>query len=196
MKKLINIFVFAFIILVFESFGVMAEESKVQPPIITNEKLREYKEFISKFGIKEKEIPDLKSEIVAHQKDINYEENVQRALKEKTESEKGYKVRANCGRKNDIKILLNYSVIYDAKPNREYIYNVSGSLYQIAYIYEKYKAVYSNTGRLVQIIFPIDKNFSCTFSGKGAFQGVVDTEGNLYNRSGSRPNLEDVDSFD
>lgn len=193
MKKLINIFVFAFIILVFESFLVMAEESKVQPPIITNEKLREYKEFISKFGIKEKEIPDLKSEIVAHQKDINYEENVQRALKEKTESEKGYKVRANCGRKNEIKILLNYSVIYDTKPNREYIYNVSGSLYQIAYIYEKYKAIYSNTGRLAQIIIPIDKNFSCAFSGKGAFQGVVDTEGNLYNRSGSRPNFEDVE---
>lgn len=193
MKKLANIFIFTFIILVFESFGVFAEENKIQPPIITNEKLREYKNFISEKGIKEREIPDLKHKISANVKDLNYKENVQRALKEKTESEKGYKVRANCGRKNDIKVLLNYSVIYDSSPNIEYIYNVSGSLYQIAYIYEQYKAVYSNTGRLAQIIFPIDKNFSCTFSGKGAFQGVVDTEGNLYNRSGSRPNFEDAE---
>ena len=193
MKKILNLLVFLSFIFAGGNSAAIAEESKVQPPVITNEKLREYKDFISEFEIKEKEIPDLKSEIAAHQKDINYEENVQRALKEKTESDKGYKVKANCGRKNDIKILLNYSVIYDAKPNREYIYNVSGSLYQIAYIYEKYKAVYSNTGRLAQIIIPIDKNFSCAFSGKGAFQGVVDTEGNLYNRSGSLPNFENSD---
>ena len=193
MKKFLNVLIFLSFIFAGGNFAVIAEENVVQPPVITNEKLREYKDFISEFEIKEKEIPDLQQEISANEKDLNYEENVQRALKEKTESEKGYKVKANCGRKNEIKILLNYSVIYDTKPNREYIYNVSGSLYQIAYIYDKYKAVYSNTGRLAQIIFPIDKNFSCTFSGKGAFQGVIDTEGNLYNRSGSRPNFEEAE---
>ena len=136
-------------------------------------------------GIKEKEIPDLKQEIASHEKDKNYKENIQRALKEKSDSINGYKVTANCGKKNDIKILLNYSVIYNTDPNKEYIYSVSGKLYQIAYVYPEYKALYSNLGKLSQIIFPINENYFCIFSGKGALYGVIDTEGNLYNRSGT-----------
>ena len=192
MKKFFILFLFCLLLVGSRNFSAFAEEenSKPLPPVITNEKLREYKDFIAERGIKEKEIPDLKQIISAHSKDKNYKENVERALDENTDSINGYKVRPNCGKKNDIKILLNYSVIYEADPQKEFIYNVSGTLYQIAYVYPEYRAVYSNLGRLAQIIFPLENDFSCIFSGKGALQGIVDTEGNLYNRSGNQQNLE------
>ena len=187
MKKFFILFLFCLCFVLNQNLSAFAdEEAKTPPPPqITNEKLREYKDFIDEAGIKEKEIPDLKATILSHEKDPNYKENVQRALKEKTDSINGYKVKANCGRKNDVKILLNYSVIYDNEPNKEYIYSVAGKLYQIAYVYPEYKAVYSNLGKLTQIIFPLNENYFCIFSGKGALYGIVDTEGNLYNRSGT-----------
>lgn len=187
MKKFFILFLFCLCFVLNQNLSAFAdeEEAKTPPPQITNEKLREYKDFIDENGIKEKEIPDLKTTISSHEKDPNYKENVQRALKEKTDSINGYKVKANCGRKNDVKILLNYSVIYDNEPNKEYIYSVAGKLYQIAYVYPEYKAVYSNLGKLTQIIFPLNENYFCIFSGKGALYGIVDNEGNLYNRSGT-----------
>ena len=188
MKNFILLFLFYLCLGVTQNISAIAgeEEAKTQqPPQITNEKLREYKNFIEKKNKKEKEIPEIKNEISSHEKDPNYKENVQRALKEKTNSINGYRVRPNCGQKNDIKILLNYSVIYDTEPSKEYIYSVAGKLYQIAYIYPEYKAVYSNLGKLTQIIFPLDEKYFCIFSGKGALYGIVDTEGNLYNRSGT-----------
>lgn len=188
MKKLFVIFGCCLWLVLIQNISAFAGEEKPgapQPPQITNEKLRAYKEFIDNNGIKEKEFPNLKTDISIHEKDPNYKENVQRALKEKTDSINGYKVKANCGRKNDVKILLNYSVIYDNEPNKEYIYSVAGKLYQIAYVYPEYKAVYSNLGKLTQIIFPLNENYFCIFSGKGALYGIVDNEGNLYNRSGT-----------
>ena len=187
MKKLFVIFGCCLWLVLIQNISAFAGEEKPgapQPPQITNEKLRAYKEFIDNNRIKEKEFPNLKTDISIHEKDPNYKENVQRALDENTDSINGYKVRPNCGKKNDIKILLNYSVIYDADPQKEFIYNVSGTLYQIAYVYPEYKAVYSNLGRLAQIIFPLENDFFCVFSGKGALQGIVDREGTLYNRSG------------
>lgn len=188
MKKFFILFLFCLCFVLNQNLTAFADEEEAktpQPPQITNEKLREYKDFIDENGIKEKEIPDLKTTISSHEKDPNYKENVQRALKEKTDSINGYSVKANCGRKNDVKILLNYSVIYDNEPNKEYIYSVAGKLYQIAYVYPEYKAVYSNLGKLTQIIFPLNDNYFCIFSGKGALYGIVDNEGNLYNRSGT-----------
>ena len=48
----------------------------------------------------------MKTTISSHEKDTNYKENVQRALKEKTDSINGYKVKAHCGEKMTSKSCL------------------------------------------------------------------------------------------
>ena len=49
MKKILNLLVFLSFIFAGGNSAAIAEESKVQPPVITNEKLREYKDFILEF---------------------------------------------------------------------------------------------------------------------------------------------------
>ena len=65
MKKLFILFLFCLCFVLNQNLSAFAdeEEAKTPPPQITNEKLREYKDFIDENGIKEKEIPDLKAEI-------------------------------------------------------------------------------------------------------------------------------------
>ncbi len=186
-----RILFFIILLFLFNTLNCAAAlSSESSAPKVTNDQIQEYKDFIESRQIREKEIPELKQEIKTHEKDKNYKTNIKRALAENSKSENGYRIQANCGMKNDIKILISYSVIYDSNQDKEYIYSVSGNLIQIAYKYPEYKAVYSNLGKLTRIIFQIQDGYFCFFSGKGAFQGVVDEYGNLYNRNGTMQNDE------